>query len=295
MEPLLFTPSAPVSAAISCKRPGRDVVRAFRCRVRPMSGSIRIERAGALGYLIFDHAQRRNALNAHMWRQIPELAAELDADHTVRVIIMRGAGAEAFVSGADISEFSQLRTGDAAAHYDAENVRAFAALHALQKPLIALIHGFCIGGGMALASCADLRYAADDALFAVPASRLGLGYPLSAAQHLLRLLGQAHAKELFFTARRFRAADALRLGLVHEVIAKAGLDAHVQKVAEEIAQNAPLTLRAFKLAAAELLKPAAERNDDAAATAITDCFHSDDYKEGVQAFLDKRTPRFQGR
>jgi enoyl-CoA hydratase/carnithine racemase len=259
-----------------------------------MSGIIRIERAGALGYLIFDHAQRRNALNAGMWRQIPELAAELDADPAVRVIIMRGAGDEAFVSGADISEFSQLRTGAAAAQYDAENVNAFAALHAVQKPLIALIHGFCIGGGMALASCADLRYAADDAVFAVPAGRLGLGYPLSAAQHLVRLLGQAHAKELFFTARRFRAPDALRLGLVHEVTPKAQLDAYVLEVAEEIARNAPLTLRAFKLAAAELLKPANERNDAAAAAAISECFHSDDYKEGVQAFLDKRTPKFQG-
>lgn len=259
-----------------------------------MSGIIRIERAGALGYLIFDHVQRRNALNAGMWRQIPELAAELDADPAVRVIIMRGAGDEAFVSGADISEFSQLRTGAAAAQYDAENVSAFAALHAVKKPLIALIHGFCIGGGMALASCADLRYAADDAVFAVPAARLGLGYPLSAAQHLVRLLGQAHAKELFFTARRYRAPDALRLGLVHEVTPKAELDAYVLEVAEEIAHNAPLTLRAFKLAAAELLKPAGERNDAAAAAAIDECFHSADYKEGVQAFLDKRTPKFQG-
>jgi enoyl-CoA hydratase len=259
-----------------------------------MSGTIRIERAGALAYLIFDHPERRNALNASMWRQIPQLAAQLDQDRDVRVIVMRGAGEEAFVSGADISEFSQLRSGSAAAQYDAENVSAFAALHALQKPLIALIHGFCIGGGLALASCADLRYAADDALFAVPASRLGLGYPLSAAQHLLRLLGQAHAKELFFTARRFKAPDALRLGLVHEVVAKAQLEAHVQKVVAEIVDNAPLTIRAFKLAAAELLKPAAERDDTAAAAAVGVCFASADYREGVQAFLEKRRPKFTG-
>lgn len=260
-----------------------------------MSGTIRIERAGALAYLIFDHPERRNALNQHMWRQIPVLAAELDADPAVRVIVMRGVGEEAFVSGADISEFSQLRSGSAAAEYDAENVRAFAALHAVQKPLIALIHGFCIGGGLALASCADLRYAASDAVFAVPAGRLGLGYPYSAAQHLVRLLGQAHTKELFFTARRYKTEDALRLGLIHEAVEKSQLEAHVQKVAEEIADNAPLTLRAFKLSAAELLKPADERNAGAAEAAIAACYASADYREGVQAFLDKRRAKFSGK
>jgi enoyl-CoA hydratase len=260
-----------------------------------MSGSICIERDGAIGSLIVDHPERRNALNAEMWRQIPKLAAELDQDPSVHVVIMRGAGEEAFVSGADISEFSQLRTGGAAAQYDAENVQAFAALSALQKPLIAQIHGFCFGGGVALSACADLRYAADDALFAVPAARLGLGYPLSAAQQLVRLLGQAHAKELFFTARRFPAAEALRLGLLHEVFPKAELDARVRAIAEGISQNAPLTLRAFKLAAAELLKPAAARSDAAAEAAISDCFHSADYREGVDAFLNKRSPRFSGR
>jgi enoyl-CoA hydratase len=259
-----------------------------------MSGSIRVERDGALAWVIVDHSERRNALNAGMWRQIPELCAELDADRNVRVLILRGAGEEAFVSGADISEFKQLRSGASAAQYDADNIAAFSALQGLQKPLLAMAHGFCIGGGVALAACADLRYAADDAVFAVPAARLGLGYPLAAAQTLVRLLGPAHAKELFFTARRFRAEEALRLGLVHEVFAKAELETRVRAIAQGIADNAPLTLRAFKLVAAELQKPASERDDTAATAAISECYHSADYREGVQAFLEKRHARFNG-
>jgi enoyl-CoA hydratase len=261
-----------------------------------MTGTIRIERDGPIGWLIVDHPERRNALNAGMWRLIPALAAELDHDVSLRVVVLRGAGDDAFVSGADISEFAQLRTGPAAAQYDAENVAAFSALSTLQKPLIALIHGFCIGGGVALSVCADLRYAADDALFAVPAARLGLGYPLSAAQQLVRVLGHARATQLFFTARRFEAKEALALGLLHEVFPKRELDARVRDIALSISENAPLTLRAFKLAAAELQRPAAERDDARAQAqaAIQACFDSADYREGVAAFLEKRSARFTG-
>jgi enoyl-CoA hydratase/carnithine racemase len=259
-----------------------------------MSGSIRVEREGALAWVIVDHPERRNALNAGMWRQIPGICAELDADRSVHVVIMRGVGDEAFVSGADISEFKQLRSGDAAAQYDADNEAAFAALQALQKPLLAMAHGFCIGGGVALAACADLRYASDDAVFGVPAARLGLGYPLRASQHLLRLLGPAHAKELFFTARRFRADEALRLGLLHEVFPKAELETRVRTIAQGIAENAPLTLRAFKLVSAELFKLPGERDDAAAEAAIAECYRSADYREGVAAFLEKRAARFNG-
>jgi enoyl-CoA hydratase/carnithine racemase len=263
-----------------------------------MSGTIRIERDGPIGLLIVDHPERRNALNAQMWQRIPELTAELDADPTVRVLIVRGAGDQAFVAGADISEFSTLRVGAEAERYDADNVRAFAALAGVGKPLIALIHGFCIGGGVAISVCADLRYAADDAVFAVPAARLGLGYPLAGAQALVGALGQAHAKELFFTGRRFRANEALRLGLVNEVLPKTELDAHVRALALGIADNAPLTLAAFKLAATTMNGPVASPDaaiTQRAATAIASCFESADYREGVQAFLDKRAPRFVGR
>lgn len=262
-----------------------------------MSGTIRIERDGPIGMLIIDHPQLRNALNAQMWRDLCARSAELDADPQIRVIIMRGSGDQAFVAGADISEFSTLRMGAEAERYDEENTQTFVVLHGLRKPLLALIHGFCIGGGVAIAICADMRYAADDAVFAVPAARLGLGYPLSGAQNLVSVLGQAHARELFLTGRRFSAHEAQRLGLVNEVLPKAELDAYVRKVALTIADNAPLTMTAFKFSAATMdgPTPTAVSEVERARAAIHACFGSADYREGIEAFLGKRAPRFEGR
>jgi enoyl-CoA hydratase len=259
-----------------------------------MTGVIRTQKHGAVGSLIIDHAARRNALTAQMWRELPEAAAALDDDPQVRVIVMRGAGDQAFVSGADISQFQEVRVGARAEQYEAENAAAFAALSAIEKPLIALIHGFCIGGGVALAICADLRYAADDASFAVPAARLGLGYPLASMARLVPLLGAAHAYDLCLTARRMDADEARRVGLVNEVYAKGDLDAEVEKIALGIANNAPLTLRAFKLAIRELSKAVGARDLTTASAAVADCFASSDYREGIDAFLQKRRPSFRG-
>ena len=260
-----------------------------------MSGQVRSERVGAVGFLIIDHEARRNALTAQMWRQLPVVARELDDDPDVRVIVMRGAGEQAFVSGADISEFQNLRMGDAAAQYEDENARAFVALSELKKPTLAMIHGFCIGGGVAISINVDLRYCADDALFAVPAAKLGLAYPMQGVQTLIDLVGASHAKELFFTARRFTAAEALHMGLVNAVYPKAELQRHVLEIAHSMAENAPLTMRAVKRAAVEFAKPAAERDDAALRAASTACFESADYAEGVAAFLGKRSPKFHGR
>lgn len=261
-----------------------------------MPGRVHILKEPPIGWLVFDHPGRRNAISFEMWQAIPSLAAALDEDPEVRVVILRGAGEAAFVSGADISEFERTRTGAQAAQaYEDVGIEAFEAVAKLGKPVLAMIHGFCVGGGMALALSADLRYAADDAQLAIPAARLGLGYHATGLAALVRLVGPSTAKEILFTARRLTAGEALARGIVNEVFAKPALLEHVRAIAASIAENAPLTLRSAKRVIGELAREEAERDRDAMRRSILACFESEDYREGVRAFLAKRKPVFQGR
>jgi enoyl-CoA hydratase/carnithine racemase len=260
-----------------------------------MSGRIRVERDGRLGWIVFDQPARRNAISAAMWQAVPQAARELDEDPDVRVLLLRGEGDVAFVSGADISEFGERRTGSAAAEYDDQNARAFVALAAVRKPVIALIHGFCVGGGCAIALTADLRYAADDGVFGVPAARLGLGYSAAGIEKLVDTVGLPAAKEIFFTGRRFDAREAYHMGLVNRVFPKPELEAEVRTIAEGIAENAPITLRSAKLIFGDLVSDPSRRDALAAARSIRECYDSDDYQEGVRAFLEKRRPVFRGK
>lgn len=249
-----------------------------------------------LGWLVLNRPQVRNALNLRTWQRIPEGVAELENDPDVCVIIMRGATPEAFISGADISEFPKLRADaeQARAYRDAPN-RAIGSMIACRKPIIAMISGFCVGGGVQVALSCDIRIAARGTRLGVPAARLGLAYPLEGVTALVNTVGHANARDILLSARLFDADEAARMGLVSQVVEPAELENFVRDYATRMSANAPLTMLAAKRTINEALKDSSERDSEKIAELITGCFNSEDYKEGVRAFLGKRRPRFQGR
>jgi enoyl-CoA hydratase/carnithine racemase len=250
-----------------------------------------------IGWLTFNNPQRRNAISLEMWRGIGAALAAFREDPQVRVVVMKGAGGAAFASGADISEFDRHRA-------NAEQRREYAAvaalgqegLRSLGKPLIAMIQGFCVGGGLAVALAADVRFATPGSRFAIPAAKLGLGYEYAGVAALARLVGASSARDLLFTARMIDAEEALRIRLVSFVVGDDELAARVQAYAASIAANAPLTIRAAAAAIAAFEHgPPAQADKERVAALVDACFNSEDYAEGRRAFAEKRPPRFQGR
>jgi enoyl-CoA hydratase/carnithine racemase len=254
------------------------------------------KREGAKGWLILDNPARLNALSLAMYESLGKRVGELGADPAIRVIIVAGAGERAFAAGADISEFDAKRaTAADIARFDEISGAASLRLEECEKPTIAMIRGYCIGGGLDLALRCDFRIAAEGSTFGIPAARLGLAYGFEDVQRLVGITGPAYAREILYSGRRFTSAEAMQMGLVNRVVGEAGLAGEVAALADILAANAPLTIRAMKRCIAEAMKDPAERNLAAAREAVDTCFASADYVEGRQAFMAKRPPVFRGR
>ncbi len=260
-----------------------------------MSGLI-VKRDGAVATVLFSNPEKMNAMTFDMWAGVPKALAELDADPSVRVIVVAGDGEKAFISGADISQFEKLRgTTEAQAEYNKAVEAAYLAPIICSKPVVARIRGICIGGGLGFAAACDIRIASDNTIFRMPAARLGLGYNPSGVKRFMNVIGAANTLDIFVSARKFDAQEALRMGFLSQVHPVAELEAKVAEYVKMIGENAPLTVAAAKFAVVQGLKDAVDRDMDTAMKMVLTCFRSDDHQEGRKAFMEKRIPNFVGK
>ncbi len=250
---------------------------------------------GSVLHIRFNNPAKHNALSVDMWEAVPPLLDRAEKDDGVRMVVLSGEGGKAFVSGADISQFEDMRAAkEAVKRYEAMAEAALQGIHDFAKPTVACIRGYCIGGGVNVAICCDIRIASENSIFSIPATRLGLGYRYSAMKNLTDLVGPGFAKDIFFTARRLDAAEALRIGLINRVAEPDGLDALLAEYTGAITTGAPLTIKAGKRIIRDVLK-ADGADMDLARKLILDCFESEDYAEGRKAFMEKRKPVFKGK
>ena len=254
------------------------------------------EKDGAVGRMIFNNPDRHNAVKLEMWEAIPLILDLFEADDEIKVIVLEGAGESAFVSGADISEFETVRaTPEGYKHYENVADDATDRLAHSSKPTIAMIHGYCMGGGAGIAVACDLRFASVDSRFGVPAAKLGVGYRAGGIAKVLDLVGPSFTKEIFFTARQFSAEEALHMGLINRMVDEGLLRAAVAEYCETIAANAPLSIKAVKQILAELTRKDKGPDWDLCEELVEECFASDDYIEGRRAFMEKRKAVFKGK
>lgn len=260
-----------------------------------MSDKMLARKEGRIGIVTFNNPEKHNAVSFEMWEAAEKILDDFLADRDVRVIVLTGAGGKAFVSGADISKFESERASEEAVRrYNALVEQVYSRIYEMPKPTIAMIRGYCIGGGLNLAICCDMRFATENSKFALPAAKLGLGYGYKGLRRYIETIGPVATKEIFYTARQFTSAEALRWNMVNRVVADGELEATVMDVANAIADNAPLTIATIKRSTVEILKDPNEQDIAACDAMVAACFASDDYKEGRKAFLEKRKPRFTG-
>jgi enoyl-CoA hydratase len=258
--------------------------------------SLVVEKKGAVGWIVFNQPQKRNAINGAMWRGIPAAMRQFDADSEVRCVAFRGAGAEAFSAGADISEFQKIRAErESVSQYDGLLDEVLHSIQDSLKPSLAMIQGFCMGGGLEVALACDLRYCGESAQFGIPAAKLGLAYNVEGHKRLLETVGHARAREIMFTGRRYDAAEGLAMGLVHRVIPDAQLEEFVNGVLKTLAENAPLAIANSKTLIEEYVKSSGQPDQARMSAAMDRCTRSADYEEGRKAFMEKRKPKFQGK
>jgi len=250
---------------------------------------------GHVGYVIYNNVAKHNAVSLDMWEAAVGILDDFRNDKAIGVVVVTGAGGKAFVSGADISRFEKERSDEASTkRYSSIVEKSYIAFHEFPKPTIAMIRGYCIGGGLGLATCCDLRIATEGSKFGVPAAKLGLGYSYPGLKRLVDIVGPSFAMEIFYTARQFTAAEALTMGLVNRMVPDGELEKYIRDYADTIAGNAPLTIKAVKATVAETMKHDSDRNVARSQALVEACFKSRDYEEGRKAFMEKRKPVFTG-
>lgn len=248
-----------------------------------------------VGYITFNNPEKHNAVSIEMWDALEQILDGFRSSKDIRVIVLNGAGGKAFVSGADISKFDKERSSkEAVLSYNKRTQKVYENLETFPKPTIAMIDGYCIGGGLNLAVCCDIRICSEKSKFAMPAAKLSLGYPFSSIKRLFDVMGQGMAKHFMFTAEKISASEALACGLVQKLVSEDSIDSYVKDYALNIANNAPLTIKAMKQIGIEISKNSDERDLLLCEKLASACFDSEDYKEGRKAFMEKRKPNFQG-